>query len=321
MSFSSLHFHHTTTANDPGQPSERSLEGKNNSKSTKLPWWHEWKEVTFYRRQHICKKKGNERKTTQPNQTVLPSQVLKSVRIVHRVCLIFVVITSSLDSNSLGHQKLLIRGIFTLLLRNETEHFQIRSATGRCNWLTLMRARVCVCVGVSEREVALCVCVSVSSGCCSDWWSWYKQFACCTWDRRSHGGVRKAIYPTHNTHVRTSANTHTKHFSYTYFHLEVRETEAGSLLCPVSWSEEEESCERSLMEEYSKTTAQWSADCVKRWLREFRLRVFLQFTALWRHSRVQMWGKTAFLSLASPSSIFGLHQHNTLTQTQTHCYS
>lgn len=34
--------------------------------------------------------------------------------------------------------------------------------------------------------------------------------------------------------------------------MEVRETEAGSLLCPVSWSEEEESCEGSLMEEYSK---------------------------------------------------------------------
>lgn len=55
-------------------------------------------------------------------------------------------------------------------------------------------------------------------------------------------------------------HTHTKCFPHTYFHLEVGETEAGSLLCPVSWSEEEEdeeeSCERDVKEEYSKSAAQ-----------------------------------------------------------------
>ena len=40
-------------------------------------------------------------------------------------------------------------------------------------------------------------------------------------------------------------HTHTKRFLHHYFHLEVRETEAGSLLCPVSWSEEEEDEEES----------------------------------------------------------------------------
>ena len=54
-------------------------------------------------------------------------------------------------------------------------------------------------------------------------------------------------------------HTHTKRFLHHYFHLEVRETEAGSLLCPVSWSreeDEEESCERDEGKEYSKSAPQ-----------------------------------------------------------------
>lgn len=43
-------------------------------------------------------------------------------------------------------------------------------------------------------------------------------------------------------------HTHTKCFLRAYFHLEVGETEAGSVPCPVSWSDgeedEEERCER-----------------------------------------------------------------------------
>lgn len=82
-----------------------------------------------------------------------------------------------------------------------------------------------------EHQVCRCqwesMCVSVDS--C--WW--YKQFASPTWENRKQDGVKRFLF---NAHTYAGVLP-----TYTCFHLE--ETQAGSLLCPVSsrkkWEEEE----------------------------------------------------------------------------------
>lgn len=172
--------------------------------------------------------------------------MLKSFGIVGCVLLICIISSSPFvlihTHSAACHLNPLIQSVSLSFQEMKLRFLKIWRVTAICVWIP----RMCVRLDVF-----------VFWGCRLDLCWWYKQFTSSAWDRTEHEGVRRSIFPAH---------AHTKCFPHTYFHLEVGETEAGSSLCPVSWSEEEEDeeegCERDVKEEYSRSAPQWRADCV-----------------------------------------------------------